>query len=519
MEVPLKSYDTYRLDINCKFLGIPSRLLMESAGLQVANFVDEVIVKSRGRDLKNVVIICGLGNNGGDGFVAARHLASRGYNVTVVLLGEPENIRSSDARENWTILSNMLLSIRQLTIKDTTQLKLLEEVLSQAEIVIDAILGVGLKGPIKGFYSEVVKLINSIKRSKGYTVVSIDVPSGLDVDSGKALGPVVKADYTVTLHQVKYGLSREIAGNVKVVSIGIPKEAELICGPGDLIYFKEFLWYRRDWSHKGNYGRLLIIGGSRYYSGAPALAALSALSTGVDLVVIACPSTIANTVRAYSPNIIVYPLEGEIIGRSHLKQLIEYSRKFNAVIVGPGIGLDEETLEAIHEYIFNVGSSKPLIIDADALKALGKYGIPKGEIKAILTPHEGEFRILFGGDKLDTNLKARSSLVKSKALEYGVVIVLKGHVDIISDGVNVKFNITGNPGMTVGGTGDVLTGCIGAFLSYKPQLLFESTVAGTFLTGFSGNLAYNDLGYSLTAVDVIKYIPKAITIIREKYYS
>lgn len=519
MKVPLKSYDTYRLDINCKFIGISSRLLMENAGLQVANFVDEAIIKSKGRSLKNIVIVCGLGNNGGDGLVTARHLASRGYNVTVVLLGEPDAIRSSNARENWNILSNMLLSVRQLIIKDTTQLKLLEEVLSQAEIVIDAILGVGLKGPIEGFYSEVVKLINNIKNSRGYTVVSIDVPSGLDVDRGKALGSVVKADYTVTLHQVKYGLSREIAGNVKVVSIGIPREAELVCGPGDLVYFMEFLWYRRIWSYKGDYGRLLIIGGSKYYSGAPALAALSALRTGVDLAVIACPSIIANTIRAYSPNIIVYPLEGEIISRDHLKQLIEYSRRFNAIIIGPGVGLDEETLEAIHEFIFNVGSSKPLIIDADALKALGKYGLPRGEIKAILTPHEGEFRILFGESKLNTNLEVRGSIVRSKALEYGVVIVLKGHVDVISDGVNVRFNITGNPGMTVGGTGDVLTGCIGAFLSYKPQLLFESAIAGTFLTGFSGNLAYNDLGYSLTAMDVIEYIPRAITVIRERYYS
>ena len=515
MNTCLKSRDVYRLDINSKFLGINPRILMENAGSRVADYVED-IAKQLG--VLDTVVICGLGNNGGDGFVTARHLASRRFNVTVVVLGDPSNIRSGEARENWQLLSNLILNIKQVVIKDATQLDQLENILSKAKVVIDAILGVGVKGAVKGFYGKVIELINRVKDEKRYIVVSVDVPSGLDVDEGLALGPLVKADYIVTFHALKHGLNN-VTGEIKIAKIGIPREAEVFCGPGDLIYFREFLWRRREWSHKGDYGRILIIGGSKYYSGAPALAALSALKVGVDLAIIACPDVIANVIRAYAPNIIVHPVDGEIIRKKHVEGLIEFSKKFDAIIVGPGLGLDDETLEAIYEYIVNVGKSKPLVIDADALKALSKRGLPKEGIKAILTPHEGEFKILFGDTELSKDPNIRGNIVKRKAGEYGLVIVLKGHIDVVSDGIKTKLNMTGNPGMTVGGTGDVLSGCIGAFLSQKPQLLFESAVAGTFLTGFSGDLAFKDLGYSLTATDVIEYIPKALAVIREKYFS
>mgnify|MGYP000521758670 CR=1 FL=1 len=501
----LTPQDVYRLDMNAQYLGVDTLLLMENAGKNVATFV-----ANKFPNRKNVVVVCGLGNNGGDGFVAARHLASSGYNVHVILLGRHELIRTEIARKNWDVLQKMSFSVKITEIKDLLDLHKLENALSQADIVIDAILGVGIRGAARGLSAEAIKLINSVKRKNGYIVISVDVPSGLDIYNGKVYGECIKADYTITFHGFKKGFLPEICGEIIVANIGIPPEAELIVGPGDVFIS---LKKRYPWSHKGDFGRILVIGGGENFSGAPALAALAALRTGADLVVVAAPESVASIIRSFSPNLIVITLPGDNLNKKSLDVLKGQIERFDSIVLGPGIGLNEETLQVAAELARIIAEKHiPLLIDADGLKAIAKYGIPSG--KVVITPHAGEFAILFK-EKLSENLLERGELVRNIAKKYEITILLKGHVDVISDGKEVKYNMTGNPGMTVGGTGDVLSGIVAALMAQGAEP-FQAACAGAFISGKAGDLALEEKGYELLATDVIEKIPDVIESIREK---
>ncbi|MHA1615824.1 MAG: NAD(P)H-hydrate dehydratase [Candidatus Njordarchaeales archaeon] len=504
----LRPEDVYALDINSKFLGIDTRLLMENAGKAVADFIWNKFPSK-----KRIVIVAGLGNNGGDGFVAARHLAGYGYDVTVILLGRIEWIKSSAARENAEIVKNLALSVKLIEVRDSEELLNIKEYLENAEIIVDAILGVGLRGQVRGLPRKAIFLINEIKERKNILVISIDVPSGLDCYIGKAVGPIVHSDITITFHSSKKGLEKGVGGEVVVKKIGIPPEAEEFAGPGDVLAIRKLV--RRDeWSHKGDFGRILIIGGSKDFSGAPALAGLASLRAGADLVVIAAPEAVGNIIRSFSPNLIVKSLPGKYLSHDHIKELADpgFIEKFDVILIGPGIGLTEESLDAAGELIrIFCDMEKPLIIDADALKSAARKGLPEGG-KKILTPHAREFYLLFN-EEVPTELKERGEIVKRKAREVKSVIVLKGRIDIVSDGERIKYNLTGNPGMTVGGTGDVLAGVIAAFCAISEDL-FRSAVAGTFITGLAGDFAYKEKGYELLATDVIENVPKALSFVR-----
>ncbi len=500
----LSPMDVYKLDKNSEFLGIDTLLLMENAGRGVADFIASEL-----KDKKKIVVICGTGNNGGDGFVSARHLASLGYDVTVVLIGRSTLIRSDIARKNFEILKRMIFSVKLIEIDDSSKISKLEEILSDnVDIVVDAILGVGIKGSARGLALEAIRKVNEAKRRYGFIVVSIDVPSGFNVFEGKSLGEVINADYTVTFHEPKKGFDKERVGKVLVKSIGIPPEAELIVGPGDVT---NCLKRRTNWSHKGDFGRVLIIGGSKDYSGAPALAAMAALRTGADLVIVAAPEPISNVIRSFSPNLIVKPLPGEVIDERSLKALESIITNFDVVVLGPGIGLADETLEAAATLARMISERNvPLLIDADGLKAIAKHGIPSGRI--IITPHAGEFSILFN-EKPPIELEQRGEIVKQKAEKYGITILLKGHVDVISDGHVIRFNTTGNPGMTVGGTGDVLSGITATFMAQCNDLLLAAC-SGAFVSGYAGDLAFQKRGYELLATDVIEEIPSVLKLLR-----
>lgn len=496
--------DVYRLDKNSEFLGIDTLILMENAGRSVADFIANKLGNK-----KRIVVICGTGNNGGDGFVSARHLASLGYEVTVVIIGKSALIRSDIARKNYEILKKMIFSVNLIEIDDSSKLNELEEILSGGvDIVIDALLGVGIKGSARGLALEVIRKINEMKQKHGFIIVSIDVPSGFNVFEGKIIGDVVNADYTITFHAPKKGFDRENIGEILVRSIGIPPEAELIVGPGDVI---NCLKQRSKWSHKGDFGRILVIGGSKDYSGAPALAAMAALRTGADLVIVAAPESISNVIRSFSPNLIVKPLPGEILNSKSMDVLETIITNFDAIVLGPGIGLYAETLETAANIARLIAKKNiPLLIDADGLKAIARHGIPTGKI--VITPHAGEFNILFN-KKPPTMLKERGEIVREKAREKGITIVLKGHIDVISNGSDVKFNITGNPGMTVGGTGDVLSGIIATFIAQCNDL-FLASCAGTFVSGYAGDLAFQKKSYELLATDVIEEIPSVLKMLR-----
>ncbi|MCX8162229.1 MAG: NAD(P)H-hydrate dehydratase, partial [Candidatus Bathyarchaeota archaeon] len=338
--------------------------------------------------------------------------------------------------------------------------------------------------------------------------LSIDVPSGLDSDTGEILGCAVQADTTLTIHGVKPGLELrpDYAGEIAVVDVGIPYETELYTGPGDL---KVTIKPRRVKSHKGDYGRVLVIGGSEVFTGAPTLTALAAFTVGVDLVVVAAPEVTGLVISSYTPNLIVAKLPGSHLKESHLAPLREWINRCDSIAIGPGLGLSEETIAAVPLIVYEViETGKPIVIDADALKVLPRDSKLKG--LAVLTPHEGEFRILTGVT-LPDKLRDKGRIVNEWAERFEAVILLKGPIDIVSDGKRVKYNFTGNPAMTVGGTGDVLTGLIAGFLA-QGSPPFDASLASAFLNGAAGDLAVESKPY-IVATDLLDHIKTVINYV------
>ncbi len=499
----LSPKDIKALDENSQWLGISVLQLMENAGKNIAEVIENL---SNGQKLK-IVAVCGLGNNGGDTFVAARHLG-RNHKVTVILVGKAKNITTEEAKKNFEIISQMTWSIKIIEFRYPEQSNDILKILLDADIIIDGILGVGTKGRVKGLPALAIRLINQAKNQKeDIKIIAVDVPSGLDCFAGKAFGEVVKADITVTFHGIKKGMNEHICGKIIVKDIGIPLEAELFVGPGDL---RAYVLKKRDpWSYKGIHGRIMIIGGSKEYSGAPALAGLAALHTGADIVVIYAPSSVAKVIRGFSPNLIVRELNGEYVTVEHLDYLIDEAQKYTAIIIGPGLSTKDECLDFVLEFLKRVNSLDKIVVDADALKALTVDKIPKG---IIITPHAGEFAKIFGEKPRDLN--QRIQLTQEYAKKCGCVILLKGHIDVISNGGRIKLNVTGNPGMTVGGTGDVLDGIIATFLAQEVDR-FWSACAGAFINGAAGDLSFSKYGYSLTATDVINEIPTVLKMLYE----
>jgi len=490
-EVYITSKDVRRLDLNSEYLGVSPQQLMENAGAAVA-----AEIASRFKPESKVLILAGPGRNGGDGMVAARHLASRGFKVNLILVGGEANIRDSIVSQNWSTLKNMTSTIQVKTVSDSTDIGIFE-----ADVIVDSLLGVGFKGPLRQPILEAVKTLN---RSGGFKV-SVDVPTGVDSDSGEVYGEAVKADLTVTFHAEKAGFekAKDYLGEVKVAPIGIPPEAELYTGPGDV---EAVLKARPTKSKKGDYGRLLVIGGSETYSGAPALVALAALRSGVDLAYVAAPQRTAEAISSMSPNLITIKLAGEHFNQADLGQVRTYLERATTVAVGPGMGLHRESVEAFKKLLPTLKQySKPTLIDADGLKALATFKGPLG-FPAVLTPHAGEFENL-SGRKVPAEIEGRAEEAKTLACEYGAVILLKGWVDVISDGVRVKLNRTGNPGMTVGGTGDVLSGVVAGLMAQGVEP-FQASAAGAFINGAAGDLAYKDYGPHLMPTDLLDNIPK-----------
>jgi hydroxyethylthiazole kinase-like uncharacterized protein yjeF len=486
--------EMHALEINAEYFGISRLQLMENAGRNVAA---EISTRFKSKETK-VAIFCGLGGNGGDGCVAARHLACLGFKVEVFLAGKASQIVDDNARRNWEALTPLRDSVSLHEIYDSS---LLTEI--KANVLVDALLGTGLKGPPRPPISNLIKVLNDT----GGFRVAVDIPSGLDSDTGKVLGEAVKADLTVTFHKAKPGLkeAKKYTGEMVVGNIGIPEEIEGYSGPGDVMMVTE---PRPSESHKGDFGRLLVVGGSGTYSGAPAFVALAALRTGVDLAFIATQRETAYAISSMSPDLITLKLDGEYLNKENLSVVRRNLEKATAVVLGPGLGLQKETKEAVKEILKTVEAKKiPLLLDADALKAFAEFK-HRLETPTVLTPHTGEYEILTGM-KLPQSVEGRVGLIKQTAQDLDAVVLLKSHVDIISDGSRVKLNFTGNPGMTVGGTGDVLSGVVGAFLA-RGVAPFEAAVAGAFINGAAGDFVKAEKGYHMVASDLLGWIPKVM---------
>jgi len=471
---------TLILDTNARYYGISILDLMERAGHGAADF----IIKKFGKN-KKIAIFCGLGNNGGDGFVAARHLM-RNNEVTVFLVGEEEEIRTKEARKNWKRIKNYELRIKKLKIIEDAWSPAFRQRLAHPKgwtpnIVIDALFGVGARGKLKEPYVSIVEKLNKLKGKK----VAIDVPS-----------PGFKADYVVSMHYPK-------TPGAYVVDIGLG-EVEQKIGPGEVkaLYKPPFD------SRKGQNGQLMIIAGSKRYHGALIFATKMAAKI-VDLVFVS--STVENNeiikkIRSKLAEFIVVPRD----------KVEKFIKRCDAVLIGPGMGISEETRN-ITNYLLKKYPNKKFVLDADALKLANPRLL--GE-NCILTPHAGEFQEFF-------KIKATPKNVAKMAEKYNCIIVLKGQVDVICSGLRqaqainyslsevqrsrraiCKKDYAGNAGLTKGGTGDVLAGLIAA-LACKNDL-FLSACAGTFLLGKSGERLFEKFSYYYNPSDLISEISKTI---------
>ncbi len=458
------------LDINSSYLGVRTITLMENAGAAVAEYVLSIC----GPDAR-VAVLCGKGNNGGDGFVAARHLA-KAARTEAYLAEPPEEITSDIARVN---MERAKETIRPLENFDP----------GQYEIIIDALLGVGLQGRPRDPYPKLIRNLNQSRR----TVVSVDVPSGWPSDLQ------VRPRATVTLHAPKIGMTPRNSGKIIVKDIGIPKDAETYCGPGDFALIPR----RKKDAHKGDAGRVLVIGGGPY-TGAPAFTGMAAMRAGADLTFVATPEPAALPVSVYSPNIIVKPLKGEMLSEEHVDYLVDFAKGMDVVAIGPGLGSAKETMYAVQRMIPRL--SVPLVIDADAIVACGDEPGMLRKKTGVITPHAGEFKKLTGRTVHPDDQEKRGESVREAASRLKMTVLLKGPTDVISDGRFVKLNRVHNDAMTVGGTGDVLTGIVASLIAQKATP-FGAARIGAFTAGVAGNLAFEEKSYGLLATDVIEKIP------------
>jgi len=486
-------------DLNAEYLGIPRLSLMENAGKMVAQEINRLVDSGR------VTIFAGTGGNGGDGFVAARHLLNMGFKVEVILLAHPSMIRSKEAKKNWEVLEKMEVSpvpLKLKIIKDSSQLEPLN-----TDVIVDAILGTGIKGRLREPIRSAIRLINGSDALK----VAVDIPSGVEPETGEVVDVAVEADYTVTFHRMKDGLKAAdptLTGEIIVSDIGIPLMCEIFTGPGDLLRLSK----RKSSSHKGENGRILIIGGSAKYSGAPALAGLAALKSGADLVTIACPEPATVPIKSYSPDLIVKGFPGDHINIKMLKGMLKMAARVDCVLIGCGSGLKPETEDAFNILVQEImNMEKPIVIDADGLKLIKKDTI-KDYPNIILTPHEGEFREFFSlkSPIVIKDFKEKVTAYHSISNNIRGLVLLKGPVDMIFQGEKVRLNTTGTPGMTVGGTGDCLAG-ITASLWAQGLSPMDAAALAAFINGRAGELAEEEYGYGFTASEMIDFIPKAMS--------
>ncbi len=490
---PINSREMRALEVNAEYFGFSLLQLMEMAGMSIAREIT-----ARFSPDKNVIFFCGLGGNGGDGFVAARHLLSEGFGVTVVLVGRGRDVNHESASKNWHILQSIKAKLTIVEVTDSSAIPLMK-----ADVVVDALLGTGSRGKLKAPVSKVVEAINAMGGFK----VAVDVPTGIDSDSGEVLGMAVKADLTVTFHRAKTGLekAKTYAGEIVVAPIGLPAELERFVGPGDVQFAAK---PRSSTGHKGDFGRLLVIGGSEVYSGAPALVSLAAMRTGVDLVYLASPQLNAYEISSISPDMITIKLEGRNLSLKNLETLKPYIKNVDVVAIGSGLGLNAETEKFVEACVIEVErAGKPLLLDADGLKAFSKF---KRALKVplVLTPHTGEYVILTG-KALPEVLENKIEVIQKNAKKLNATILVKGKTDIICDSKRAKLNFTGNPGMTVGGTGDVLSGVVAGLMAQHASP-FEAAVAGAFVNGAAGDFVASEIGYHMVATDLINWIPQVL---------
>jgi len=494
-------------------LRLSSLELMENAGRGIAERLILQNIIDPSSDAK-VVIFCGKGNNGGDGFVVGRYLYDAGIDVRIFFIGAANKL-SDDARINRNSAVETGVAVEEIKSVNDIDPNL------HCTHIIDAIFGTGFQGVPHGLAAELIEYINR----KNATVISIDLPSGLNADNGQHEGAVVRADFTFTLAIPKYGLylspGRELAGQVEIVQIGIPDEdIEKLKLPHQLItadMVASKLPKRKPDGHKGDFGYLLIIAGSTGLTGAAELTANSAMRSGCGMVRVACPDSTQPVLAAKLTEIMTHPLpdvakKGALALRG-LGEIRQLALDYDALAFGPGIGRHHETIELVKRFVAD--NEKPIVIDADGLFALSPKTDVLKQSKApmLLTPHAGEFKRLSGLDApTDIHERFKVALLFSK--EYGVTLLLKGSPTIIATpSGDCYLNPTGNSGMAKGGSGDVLTGIIASLMA-QGLSVEDAAVCGAYIHGLAGDFAADALTpRAMIAGDIIDFLPGAFELL------
>ena len=484
--------------------GIPSIVLMENAAIACVN---EALKHDC---VKSAVIFCGKGNNGGDGFAVARHLHNKGIKVSVYLVCGSDF--SGDALINYEIISRM--GVRIVELNDTDLLNLY---ISNADITIDAIFGTGIHGEITGLAAEVIEEINKNSRF----TLSVDIPSGISADTGEICGICVNADVTVTFAAYKTGLlmfpGADFAGRIVTADISIPEyiidNMNINVNISDRRLVNKLLPVRRKNTHKGDYGKILIIGGSAGMTGACTMAANAALRSGAGLVTAAVCDKL-NPIfeeKLTEPMTLPLPSSDGHLDRSCISKLINVINSYDVCLFGPGLGRSDDICDILAALL--KASGIPMIIDADGLYALAKKPSMLEECgcSLILTPHEQEASRLFGCS-LDYISADRLGTSMSYATQNSVTLILKGaHTIVTSPAGEQYININGNNGMACGGSGDVLAGMTAAFAAQCPDET-SAAVLAVYLHAAAGDLAAEKYGEaSLTPTDMLDCIGNALT--------
>jgi ADP-dependent NAD(P)H-hydrate dehydratase / NAD(P)H-hydrate epimerase len=491
--------------------GLPGRILMENAGRGATQFFLEQFKDAKN---KKVGVIAGRGNNGGDGFVIARYLAQKGIRVTVYLLSEHQKV-SGDAAANLQLLSPLKVPV--IEMPDATSFSAHETAMRHEEIWIDAILGTGLRSDVKGFFKDVINFINHSNKP----VFAVDIPSGLNSDTGQPCGACVWADATATFAFAKTGHflfpGADYTGNLKIIDIGVPPHIANDVSPlqylltADLI--RTVFSPRPSNAHKGHTGHLLVIAGSTGKTGAAVMTATSAMRSGAGLVTLGIPASLNPVLEVQVIETMTEPLPETVNGildETSVNRIMDLLSDKKCLAIGPGIGTATGTQKLFKHLLQE--NTKPVVIDADGLNILaGHIEILKDlDTPVVLTPHPGEMARLIGTTSADVQ-KNRIKCARDFSTKFNVHVVLKGARTVVAhpDG-RVFINPTGNPGMASGGMGDVLTGIIAGFIAqgHSPELAAH---AGVYLHGAAADSLVKNKGpFGYLATDVMNTLPEVI---------
>lgn len=505
--------------------GVPSLTLMENAGAAVAGFV-----VSDFPEAERVGILCGKGNNGGDGFVVARKLVEAGRAVRVLLLCDREELRGDAAAMFHKLLQKLHpLKIAPIITRDASGLDSPDAAeIFAADVIVDAILGTGFRPPVSPLYAAAIAKMNA----GSAPIVAVDIPSGADADamhSQAGASDEARADAVVTFTAPRpaHVFAALTTGPTVIAPIGSPPEAIVsalglyLSTPPD---FALQLAPRARDANKGSYGHVLVIGGSLGKTGAAAMAGFSALRAGAGLSTVATPKSALATVAAFHPEVMTEPLPETKEGTISLQAL---GPKLNALLerktlaIGPGISRNSKTAEFVREIVKRADPTLivNMVVDADALNAFdgGAEQLNGRGRTVVITPHPGEMSRLTGLSIPEIQAN-RLEVARTFAREHELIVVLKGHRTLIAAPAGtVWVNPTGNPGMATGGTGDILTGMVAGLIAQHPQHAFEATALAVYLHGLAGDLASASVGENcVVATDLVRFLPQAVAQMRNQ---